>query len=217
MNKNIFYSYIHKNGGIRMPKGFNPQERQMISDSLLEQGRILFSQYGLQKTSINELTKNVGIAPGTFYKFYQSKEELYFEILEQEERHIKEQFLTFTIEKNPKQALKDLLLQTITTIETNPLIRQLYFENNMEALLRKLPPEKLDSHIKQDSADLLPLINKWQQEGILLKRNPEVIAGILRSLFVLPLHQKEIGEAVYRETIELFIHLIVDGLVNEEG
>jgi AcrR family transcriptional regulator len=202
-----------------MPKAFNENEKQMITDALLEQGRILFRQFGLQKTSINDITKNVGIAPGTFYKFYQSKEELYFEILEREEEQIKEQFLRVDIfkEHQPKQAIKSLLLQTINTIETNPLIRQLYFENNMDALLRKLPPEKLEEHFNQDSAALLPLIKQWQKEGLLLEENPEVIAGVLRSLFMLTIHQKEIGETVYQQTMELFIDLIVEGLVKEES
>ncbi|CAH2715337.1 hypothetical protein BACCIP111895_02521 [Neobacillus rhizosphaerae] len=202
-----------------MPKAFNENEKQMITGALLEQGRILFRQFGLQKTSINEITKNVGIAPGTFYKFYQSKEELYFEILEREEEQIKEHFLSVDIfkEHQPKQAIKSLLLQTINTIETNPLIRQLYFENNMDALLRKLPPEKLEEHFNQDSAALLPLIKQWQKKGVLLEENPEVIAGVLRSLFMLTIHQKEIGETVYQQTMELFIDLIVEGLVKEES
>ncbi|QQK75431.1 TetR/AcrR family transcriptional regulator [Salicibibacter cibarius] len=202
-----------------MPKGFKGYEKHVITNSLIEQGKVLFSKFGLQKTSINEITKNVGIAPGTFYKFYNSKEELYFEILEKEEEQIKKQFLSIDIQKDnqPKQEIKKLLLQTIDIIETNPLIRQLYFENNMEALLRKLPPEKLVEHYNNDSAALFPLIEKWQKEGVLLEANPEIIAAMLRSLFLLTLHKKEIGVEVYTETIELFIDLIVDGLIKEEG
>ncbi|MCJ8012272.1 TetR/AcrR family transcriptional regulator [Paenibacillus sp. KQZ6P-2] len=72
-----------------MPKGLNEYEKQEITNSLIEQGKILFSELGFQKTSINEITKKVGIAPGTFYKFYNSKEELYFEILEREEDQLR--------------------------------------------------------------------------------------------------------------------------------
>lgn len=201
-----------------MPKGFNDHEKQAIIHSLIEHGKILFSKFGLQKTSINEITKNVGIAPGTFYKFYNSKEELYFDILEKEEKQIKKQFLRVDIKKGnqPKQAIKNLLRRVINTIETNSLIRQLYFENNMEAMLRKLPPERLEEHFKNDSDALSPLIKEWQKEGVFLDESPEVIAGVLRSLFVLTLHQKEIGEEIYQETMELYIDLIVEGLVKGE-
>ncbi|WP_088049297.1 TetR/AcrR family transcriptional regulator [Virgibacillus dakarensis] len=201
-----------------MSRGFNEYEKQFITNSLIEQGKILFSKFGFQKTSILEITKNVGIAPGTFYKFFNSKEDLYFVILEMEEEKIKEQCANVNIfkENQPKKAIKSILQQMINTIETNPLIRELYFGSNMEALLKKLSPELLEKHFKNDSNSLLSLIEKWNIEGITLEENPEVIAGVLRSLFVLTLHQKEIGAAVYRETIELFIDLIVDGIIQEE-
>ncbi|MBT2214558.1 TetR family transcriptional regulator [Virgibacillus dakarensis] len=201
-----------------MSRGFNEYEKQFITNSLIEQGKILFSKFGFQKTSILEITKNVGIAPGTFYKFFNSKEDLYFVILEMEEEKIKEQYANVDIfkENQPKKAIKSILQQMINTIETNPLIRELYFGSNMEVLLKKLSPELLEKHFKNDSNSLLSLIEKWKIEGITLEENPEVIAGVLRSLFVLTLHQKEIGAAVYRETIELFIDLIVDGIIQEE-
>ncbi|MGB9202198.1 TetR/AcrR family transcriptional regulator, partial [Methanobacterium sp.] len=70
-----------------MPKTFTDKEKEIIRKTLISQGKILFSKYGLKKTSITELTNIAGIAQGTFYNFFESKEELYFEILEQEESH----------------------------------------------------------------------------------------------------------------------------------
>src|SRR5690625_5412597 len=81
----------------------------MIRNSLIEQGKFLFSKYGFQKTSIREITKDVGIAQGTFYSFFKSKEELYFVILESEEKGIREQL--FNVEKfkeqQPKKVIKE--------------------------------------------------------------------------------------------------------------
>lgn len=198
-----------------MSRGFNKNEKQFITDSLIEQGRILFSKFGFQKTSILEITKSVGIAQGTFYNFFASKEELYFSILEIEEKVIQEQLTHVDIFKDnqPKKAIKNTLKQMIKTIETNPLIRELYFGNNMETMLRKLPAQSLEDHFKNDTDSLLPLIHKLKSEGIILKESPEIIAGVLRSLFILTLHQQEIGVTIYEDTIELFIDLIVDGLI----
>lgn len=202
-----------------MSKRFNEYEKQVITNSLIEQGRILFSKFGFQKTSILEITKNVGIAQGTFYNFFNSKEELYFVILEMEEEKIKEQFIGVDIlkENQPNKAIKSILRQMIKTIETNPLIRELYFGSNMENMLRKLSPEVLEKHFNNDVISLLPLIEKWKSEGIILEENPQIIAGVLRSLFLLTLHKKEIGVEVYQKTMDLFINLTVDGLIKEEG
>ncbi|NMB98458.1 MAG: TetR/AcrR family transcriptional regulator [Clostridiaceae bacterium] len=202
-----------------MSRGFNEHEKQVITNSLIEQGRILFSKLGFQKTSILEITKNVGIAQGTFYKFFNSKEELYFVILEMEEEKIKEQFANVDIfkENQPNKAIKSILRQMINTIETNPLIRELYFGSSMKDMLKKLSPELLEKHFKNDATSFLPLIEKLKNKGFIIEENPEVIAGVARSLFVLTLHQNEIGVAVYQETIELLIDLIVDGLIKVEG
>jgi|SRR5690625_3643119 len=200
-----------------MSRRFNKNQKKFIRNSLIEQGKILFRQYGFQKTSIHEITKSVGIAQGTFYNFFDSKEELYFIILEHEEEKIKKQLTQIDMlkEHDPKEAIKQVLRDLIKTVETNPLIRELYFGNNMKNILRKLPSETLDKHIQNDASALEPLIEMWKNEGIILKKSPEIIAGILRSLFVLTLHQNEIGEAIYEETLDLFIELIVDGIVME--
>ncbi len=202
-----------------MARGFNEHEKEVITNSLIEQAKILFSKWGFQKTSILEITKNVGIAQGTFYKFFHSKEELYFIILEKEEEKIREQFTKVDIfkEKQPKKAIKSMLRELIHTIETNPLIRELYIGNNLQEMLKKLSPELLEKHFKNDSSSFLPLLEKFKRKGFKIEEKPEVIAGLLRSLFLLTLHQKEIGLAVYQQTIDLFIDLIVDGLIQSEG
>ena len=68
-----------------MSRSFSDQEKNMIRTVLLEKGRELFARHGLKKTAVGELTAAAGIAQGSFYVFFNSKEELYFEILEMEE------------------------------------------------------------------------------------------------------------------------------------
>lgn len=199
-----------------MSRGFNEHEKQLLTDALIEQGRILFSTFGFQKTSVHEITKKVGIAQGSFYTFFHSKEELYFLILEKEEAKIREHFLTMqaTHDVVPQDLFKQILREMIDIIETNPLIRELYFDSNLEKLMKRLPPEMLEKHFSNDSDVFVTFIEKWKKDGIILKEKPEVIAGMIRSLFLLTFHRKEIGEQVYEETIELMINLIVDGLIS---
>lgn len=201
-----------------MSRGFNHKEKKYIRRSLIEQGSILFRQYGFQKTSIQEITSSVGIAQGTFYNFFDSKEALYFVILELEEEKIKHQLFHSDIlqEQKPKKAIKQLLRELMTTVETNPLIRELYVGDVLKKMMRKLPSETLDKHFQNDASTLVALTEWCKKEGIVLKESPDIIAGVLRSLFILTLHKNEIGESVYNKIIELFIDLIVDKIVQEE-
>lgn len=201
-----------------MARGFSEGEKQMIHKALIEQGSELFRKVGFQKTSILEITKTVGIAQGTFYKFFDSKEELYFNILEIEEKKFKEQFaqLDITETKQPKEVVKDILKEMMQTIANNPLIRELYFGDTMEKLARKLSPELLEEHFQNDSDSLLFLVKKLEEAGFVIEQEPAIIAGLFRSLFLLTLHEREIGSDVYDETIELLIELIIDGLLKKE-
>ncbi len=63
-----------------MPKIYSSEKRQEIKNKLLQVGLALIKQHGLKKMSIQELTKKVGIAQGTFYNFFTSKEMLVHEL-----------------------------------------------------------------------------------------------------------------------------------------
>jgi AcrR family transcriptional regulator len=73
-----------------MPKGFTEKERESIHQQLLERGREIFANYGVRKTSVEDLTRAVGISKGAFYIFFSSKEELFLEIMEQFEARFRE-------------------------------------------------------------------------------------------------------------------------------
>ena len=75
-----------------MARGFTERERDIIRNDLIETGRELFGTYGLKKTSIEDLTTGVGIAQGSFYTFFKSKEELYLEVIDREGELIKQNF-----------------------------------------------------------------------------------------------------------------------------
>ena len=201
-----------------MPRGFTEQEKNRIIQLLMDEGRVLFSRYGLKKTSINELVKEAGIAPGSFYTFFNSKEELYFEIIEKEEELIKAALMNIDMEKaeNPKYSMKEILLRIFKTIEENPLISQLFFENNYDALIRKLPPEKIEAHFEKDSDMLGLLMTKWKEIGLIREIDKDVLAGLLRALFTFSLHKKEIGEDVYPQVISLLVDFLVEGLFKGE-
>ncbi|MCA1320646.1 TetR/AcrR family transcriptional regulator [Bacillus tianshenii] len=195
-----------------MSKGFTNEEKEIIHEKLLSKGKELFERFGLQKTSISQLTKAVGIAQGTFYLFHSSKEELYFTILEQEEETLKSTILEHIVSPMTAGAFKQLLLYSIKTIEENPFIQQLFQQNEMERLVRKLPPDRMEKHINKDAEDLTPLVELWQSEGTMRSMRPEVVSGAFRSFIFMALHQKEIGEDVYWETMELMAESLAERL-----
>ncbi|PAD81563.1 TetR family transcriptional regulator [Niallia circulans] len=199
-----------------MVKGFSKQEKQIIYSKLILEGKKLFSVFGLKKTSISQLTKAVGIAQGTFYQFFTSKEELFFDILEEEEKEIKQKLLD-KIGEEPmtRKAFKDMLLFGISMIDQHPIIKSLFQEESMEHLLRKLPPERIQQHLEKDEFVLSPLLVKWQKSNVLVNKDSAIITGAIRGFFMMLLHKQEIGEEVYPDVVDLLAECLSAGLVRE--
>ena len=61
-----------------MPQIFDKVGRDRVRIQLLETGFELIKQYGMKKTSVSEIAKKTGIATGTFYNFFPSKEEFIY-------------------------------------------------------------------------------------------------------------------------------------------
>lgn len=198
-----------------MPRGFTDKEKEKITISLINEGEKLFSRYGLKKTSIKDLTETVGIAQGSFYNFFSSKEELYFEIIENNEAEIKKKLLNKKILSGQinKDLFRNFLKKAFKLIDKYPLFKNMFNSDEYQQLLNKLPEEKIKMHINNDTDTLAPLIKSWQTAGRLKDCDIDAVSGLLRGFFLLTFHKKEIGEKHFDKTIDLFIDLITDGLI----
>ncbi|MCM1253676.1 MAG: TetR/AcrR family transcriptional regulator [Clostridium sp.] len=57
-----------------MPASFTKKQQNKIREQLFHEGIKLFRTYGVQRTTVSKLTSVCGIAKGSFYSFYESKE-----------------------------------------------------------------------------------------------------------------------------------------------
>jgi len=201
-----------------MPR-FSEKEKERIRVKLLEVARQLFASLGLKKTSVEDMTKAVGIAQGTFYLFYPSKEELYLAILLQEEQAIRSQISDNFNASGlaSKAAFKSFLRESILILEQNPFTRQLFSDELMETLFRKLPEEKQEQLFAEDVDFFLPLIAEAQRQGWMVSREPETIVSLLRSVVLLSLQKRQIGEERYEATMDMLFGFIAAGLIVEKG
>lgn len=65
------------------PRKQTQYEMNLQKQKLLEKGKELLLSYGVKKTSIEDITKAAGMAKGTFYNYFKSKEEFFLELLRQ--------------------------------------------------------------------------------------------------------------------------------------
>lgn len=197
-----------------MSRGFTDEERDRIERQLLSTGRELFAEYGLQKTTIGELTEPVGIANGTFYQFYDSKTDLYVEILEREGDEMLPRLIApLQDEDDPEKAIASFLTTLMDEIETNPLIRSLVVDKEELEMLREYhSDEELAENRRESLSYFLPYVEAWYDADEVRGPTPEVVANAIRSVTFLTLHQEDIGTDHYEETRNLVISAVARGL-----
>lgn len=64
-----------------MAKAFSEEEKEQIRTKIMETALDLFHDKGTKSLSIQELTKRVGIAQGSFYHFWKDKDALVLDVM----------------------------------------------------------------------------------------------------------------------------------------
>ena len=201
-----------------MPKAWSKQEKEIIRKNLINKSMKLFEKYGLQKTTVDEIVRAAGISKGSFYLFYGSKEELYFDVLETVEGEFREKMFenTFKTEKNKRKSFKAFLNQMIELLITMPLYREIN-STNYELLLQKLPEETLKKHIESDQEDISKYFRYWMEQGWMRKVDMEALNGLLLSLIYLVIHRDDFEGTNFEATKELWIDALASYLITEEN
>jgi len=136
-----------------MPRSFNETEKEDIRKKLIDECKKSWSAYGYKKTNIGELCANVGISTGAFYSFYESKEALFCDVMDD-------------FQESTRRMFKEMLSSPPSKAEICQVLKKLYLEyaeNNIitkrhgpdyKSLLNKLPKEWKERHSKNSEDSL---------------------------------------------------------------
>lgn len=90
------------------------KQKAEVKSSLIHAGEDLFREKGFAETTVEEIAGKAGVARGTFYNYFQTKEELVLELLYEEEEFTTEQIEEFfsTI-SGPVQQIQVILTKSV--------------------------------------------------------------------------------------------------------
>ena len=197
-----------------MPKAFTEQEKEVIRAQMREKAAKLFEKQGLKKTSLDQIVEAAGISKGAFYLFYESKEEMFMEILEGLETDFRRRILDFTIhpKSNTRRLLAKLFKNVLLTWEEYPLLKN-FSRTEYEYLARKLPPQRIRAHASRDNEFVDEFLKKIKRQGVAVKASPRVVSNLMKSLFFVGLHREDLGTDAYVESMEILSDLVARYIV----
>ena len=85
------------------------EEKEAKKDKIIEKSMELFREKGYHTTKVEEITKALGISKGNFYTYFNSKEEVLYEILDIMKNEKIRMLEEIDTNKAPKEILKDFI------------------------------------------------------------------------------------------------------------
>ncbi|MEL7607426.1 MAG: TetR/AcrR family transcriptional regulator [Sedimentibacter saalensis] len=197
-----------------MPKSYSSHEKEYIEKRLKEEAYNCLNLYGVKKTTVDELVRRVNIPKGTFYLFYDSKELLLFDVINDLHDEIQKHFIreaNLIKGRITAENLTNLLFEVYKMVDDTFLLKVMT-NGELELIIRKLPNEIVEKHFRDDYAmmekfmELIPHVKE---------KNVQYFSGALRGVFLTMLHKREIGEEVFDGSLKLMINGLVIQLMEE--
>lgn len=181
---------------------FTEQKNEMIRKDLLDEALHCAVTIGMRKTSVEQLTEAAGIAKGSFYKFFPSKELLFFAVLENihtETYAVAEKALQDNAELPPAKRATNIILAACKYLSDTKAMT--FIENDAEYLLRRIPADIKAIHYHDDEVHIRQIL---ETSGLVPKGGMELAAATIRGLILTVSHQSEIG-ALYPQVLETLV------------
>lgn len=181
---------------------FTEQKNEMIRKDLVDEALRCAVTVGIRKTSVEQLAEAVGISKGSFYKFFDSKELLFFAVLEDihtecfaaAQKSLQENATLLPADR----AAAAILAACRWLSKTKAFV---FIENDADFLLHRLPEEVKTAHYHDDETHIRTLL---ELGGLQPKGGMALAAATVRGLILTISHQEQIG-ALYPQVLETLV------------
>lgn len=176
----------------------------------------LFREKGFKDTNISEITKKAGMAVGTFYNYYSSKEKLFMDIFLEENSKLKQAcFQSLDLDRSPMDVVGEMLKLNVEGTKANPILREWYNRSVFEKLEQVYREENGIDTVDFLYDNFLELIVLWQKRGKIRNDiDSKMIMMIFAAIINADTHKEEIGLEYFPELLHLMTELIMKSLIN---
>lgn len=181
---------------------FTEQQGERIRKDLLDEALRCAVTIGMRKTSVEQLTEAAGIAKGSFYKFFPTKEMLFFAVLENihtETYAAAEKALQESAALPPTERATKIALAACHYLSNTKAMT--FIEKDAEYLLRRIPADIKAAHYHNDEVHIRQIL---ETSGLAPKGGMELAAATIRGLILTVSHQGEIG-TLYSQVLETLV------------
>ncbi|WP_054403879.1 TetR/AcrR family transcriptional regulator [Paenibacillus solani] len=189
-----------------MPKIVTEREKDLVREAMFTKGIELIRKKGVKRITVEDITNATHIGKGSFYSYYNSKEELLYSIIKKSESRMFERVEAVLSERiNLKErlvkALKEIYLAADSIVlYVSPL--------DIELLLRKLPAEAADREALKSNDYFSRTLSLCgiDESGCEM----EVLAYLMNALHFVGSTDMSFGERGREKALDILVHAIAE-------
>lgn len=200
-------------------RSFTSEERDIIRNKITDRGKECFARYGIKKTSIEDLTRDLGIAKSSFYSFFNSKEDLFLQIYTEEREALKDNLLENSFlkyRKEPDKAIKAYLHYVLDIANSHPVWKKVYIEKeHLELTISRSSEEKIKNIHQENVKMILPFFEEWAAAGLLIDKDARILAETTYAVISLIHLRNEIEDEDFQDIMDILIDLLAENIIKK--
>ena len=174
----------------------------------------LFCANGFKDTNIAEITKRAGVATGTFYNYYASKDSLFLDLFLEENVNLKKRIMAnLDLDASPFEAMSIMIDLNMQGMCENPILKEWYNREIFSKIEKVYRDEKGLDALDFMYVSFIDIVKMWQSDGR-IRRDiaPEMIMAIFSALINVETHKDEIGLQYFPQVVEYLSEFTMQGL-----
>ncbi|MGE5677446.1 MAG: TetR/AcrR family transcriptional regulator [Pseudomonadota bacterium] len=178
-------------------------------------GKELFSTNGFKDTNVADITKMAGMATGTFYNYYTSKDKLFMELFLEENVKLKKKTLaSIDLSADPIYVVREMLLLNLEGMKANPILKEWYNKEVFSKIEQNYREENGLEQVDFLYDAFIEIVKKWQVEGKMRKDiDADMIMAIFGAIINIDTHKEEVGFKYFPQVLNYLAEFTMRGLM----
>ena len=192
-----------------MPQAFTPQQMEDIRARLFDSACRHAVSMDVKRVSLERLTSDAGISKSTFYKFYESKEQLFLQVGMHFEMLIvgeAQRALRQSKGKSNRDRTAEAVNAAFDRLAELNVMR--FLKEDMPQLVALAATDEALAHFKSMSMSILELLKR---EGVAFRVSDEMVGSIIHILYLSVQTAREM--ACYAEALRELVLGVCDRIV----
>lgn len=132
---------------------------------IFNNGKAIFSTKGFKQTNVSDITKAAGIAVGTFYNYFSSKEAVSGDIPGRKREAEKSIMKSIDLNEEPLALIKKLIELNINGMNSNPILKEWFNKDVFVKIEQQYREENGVDQVDFLYDSFAELFRRWQAEG----------------------------------------------------